>query len=275
MSIFLPQQEPVQAASLWRWYLNVAQEMDSGLFSPEESRAMSSYYVEAGLLDSSRRSFFRRHYAESFADAAAFLLERGGSPLILDLGCGMGTQSLYLALRGARVLGLDLDETALAIFQKRIDFYEKRSGRALAITIRRADALQFDYQPFAPIDGVYSMFAFNMMQPSGELLNILSPALSEDARFAVIDGNNRCWRARLLNRWKRNVWSPLDFETALAGRGFRTIRHCGGVSLPPAAWRALPGIFAHPIDRALCRNWLAPVSHQILAARQTIPSGAI
>jgi glycosyltransferase involved in cell wall biosynthesis/SAM-dependent methyltransferase len=256
---------------LWDWYLNLEREIQAGLFDVNDVDYLQSYYQEAGLLDPRRRTFFKRHYVATFAEAANFLLAERTSPRILDLGCGTGTQSLYLALRGARILAVDCDAAAVKIFRKRIAFYQQQAGRTLDIEISESDCFAAHYAHVAPLDGVYSMFAFNMMQPSARLLAALLPHLSANCRWAVIDGNNLSWRARLLPQWRRQVWSPPEFRQVLEAEGLRVCTQHGGIVLPPALWRALPERLWARFDRMLCNNWLLPVSHQILAERQEAP----
>ena len=69
------------------------------------------------------------------------------------------------------------------------------------VRFERADVFAFDYSRIAPIDGVYSLFAFNLMQPSLRLLDAITPHLALDARLVISDGNrdglyNRLFRAR-------------------------------------------------------------------------------
>ncbi len=253
---------------VWNWYLNLEREIQAGIFDADDVEYLRSYYVEAGLLDTRRRNFFKRHYVATFANAANFLLDGRADPRILDLGCGTGTQSLFLALRGARITGVDVDEAALKIFRKRIAYYERLAGRRLDITLCTSDCFAVRYATAAPIDGVYSMFAFNMMQPSARLLAALLPHLSSGCRWAVIDGNNQSWRALLLSQWRRRVWSPPEFREALEAARFRVCSHRGGIVLPPKLWQSLPETLLAPLDNLLCGNWLFPVSHQILAERQ-------
>ena len=169
-------------------------------------------------------------------------------------------------------MAVDLDEAALRIFRKRLAFYEQLSGRTFDITLCAADCFAVPYARYAPIDGVYSMFAFNMMQPSARLLAALLPHLSVDCRWAVIDGNNQSWRARLLPQWRRRVWSPPEHRQALEHVGFRVSDQRGGIVLPPALWRNLPETLLAPLDRLLCGNGLLPVSYQILAERSEAAS---
>lgn len=65
-------------------------------------------------------------------------LAEGAEGPVLDLGCGTGRVSLYLARRGHRVVGLDTDATLLATF-------EERAG-ALPAEARLGDACGFELE---------------------------------------------------------------------------------------------------------------------------------
>jgi SAM-dependent methyltransferase len=258
----------VSEETIWKWYLNLPEELRLSFLSPEDKKYVASYYREVGLLKVWRKSFFHHHFSRTFFQATQFLLEGDPRPRILDLGCGTGTQSLLFALTGADVFGLDLDEKALAILEKRKAFYEKESGRSLSLQVFKANSLEFDYRRIAPINGVYSMFAFNLMQPSSELINRLLVHLAPHARIAILDGNNLSWMARLLPWRKRAVWSPPQLRNEFAQRGLRVVAHEGGVVLPPLFWPFLPYPSGAALDRTLARGWLFPISHQILAEKK-------
>lgn len=265
---FIPSRDNLGRVGLWRWYLNLFQELEGEHFSREEAEVFRKYYREAGLFTASKRAFFLRHFCRSFKLAAEHLFRGLKRPRILDLGCGLGTQSLALALMGAEVIALDRDPLSLHLLKKRAAFYEKIIGRTLAIEVIEADATILDYAQIAPIHGLYSMFAFNMIQPSKRLLGQLLPHFAQDARIAIIDGNNRCWLPRIYPPRRRKVWSPEQFEKALTQHGFRIVRHEGGVSLPPLLWAFLPDKIATRVDAALNSGWFFPISHHILAERK-------
>jgi SAM-dependent methyltransferase len=270
MDLYLPRpNDQFTDQDSWKWYGNISIELKTDLFSSEYKAYLEKYYIEAGLLRRWRRPFFRHHYARTFALAVSFLFANPDrKPVILDLGCGTGTQSLAFALLGAKVFCLDMDSMALDILNERKKFYERQSGRALDIQIWSADVFGFNYASIAPIDGVYSLFAFNMMQPSRDLISLLAPHMSDNGKIALLDGNRLCWASRVLPWRRRNVLSPKELEAELRKYGFSTADHYGGVTFPPAFWRCFPYPLLSRMDSCLAsRSWVFPVSHQILAGR--------
>jgi len=255
------------SVSLWEWYKNIEKELSIEYLPEREADKMREYYEEAGLLASWKVDFFRRHFCETFVRASEFLLNERSQPHILDLGCGTGSQAIFLALMGAKVTGLDMDGAALEILRKRKAMYEELSGKTLNIELMEQSAFDVDYSLLAPIDGVYSMFAFNMMQPSGRLLDALKPGLSADARIAIIDGNSASWLPLVMRSRRRPVWSPQEFSARLMAAGFTIHEHLGGVAIPAPFWKVSPN-FMTPLDDLLNRNWFFPISHQILAERK-------
>jgi len=267
-NIFVPSISKMSESDVWAWYNNIVEELEHINFSAREEALVRSYYESAGLLKKWRRGFFRHHYSSSFASAARFLVDDNANSRILDIGCGIGTQSLFLALLGHEVIAVDLDRTSLAILGKRQRFYEEVAGRRLNIIYQNKNAFDVEYEKLSPINGVYSMFAFNMIQPSSTLLQEIVPSLSSCARVAIIDGNSVSWISKWLLRRRRNTWAPVEFSQYLAKQGFSVIDHRGGVALPPVlfAFKATRGAVI-VIDRWLCSSWRFAVSHQVLARR--------
>jgi len=263
--------QPRQALSeeiVWRWYNNISLELEMSFLDQREKAYLSAYYKLAGLLKGWRRSFFYHHYSRTFAQAATFLLKDVDTPRILDLGGGTGTQSLFLALIGASVVVLDMDQMSLRILKKRQAFYEEISGRKLDVKAICANAFQFDYGTIAPIDGLYSLFAFNMIQPSRKLLDLLFPHMSRGSRVVVQDGNRSSWVSKVFPCRRRDVLSPLEFESELENQDFEIVSHSGGVVFPPVFWMVWPTGLLRSLDEKLGHNWLMPVSHQIMAIKQ-------
>jgi SAM-dependent methyltransferase len=268
LGLFIPKSSiQITEETVWPWYMNVPKEISIGFLSGTEIEHMQAYYSETGLLRAWRKPFFRYHYAHTFAIAAKALLGVCARPRIVDLGCGFGTQSLFLSAMGAEVIALDMDVLALSILAKRKTYYENALGRRLDIQIHNVNTLEFDFEDIAPIHGVWSMFAFNMMKPHSALLDHIVRGLSSDAVFTILDGNMLSWTARFLPGRKREVWSPLQFEDELRKKNFGIVAHLGGVSFPPILFKILPYKMARQFDRVMSNNWLFPISHLLVAKK--------
>ncbi len=92
---------------------------------------------------------------------------------ILQLGCGPGYDTIYLAQNGMQVTGMDYSETALCKIR------EDRISKGLegSIVLKVGDArngLPFDDEAF---DGCYSHMFFTMQFPEKELFFIFSEVL--------------------------------------------------------------------------------------------------
>ncbi len=263
-NLYIPETGIIDYRSMDRWYGNIKMELNDSFLEDDEKKYVTEYYSEAGLLQSYRQPFFRRHFIESFAEAADFLLGSSAEGSFLDLGCGTGTQSLFLAIAGARVIGVDMDSSALKIFRKRQAFYEKLLGRKLEIELHEGDVFKIDFGALGPLRGIYSMFAFNIMQPSDLLLDKLVSGFAKGCRFVVIDGNSSSLLVKIAAGRKREVWSPIIFSQNLKARSIQVISHTGGVAIPPPIWKVLPYNFLAGLDRILCKNLILPISHQIM-----------
>ncbi len=262
--IYFPDITSFDADSMWLWYKNAITEMPEHFLSTVEKEYIEEYYSEVGLMRWWRQPFFRRHFAESFTDAARYLLDSPAEGVIVDLGCGTGTQSLFLALAGAKVVGVDMDPVALTIFRKRKAWYEEKLGRSLDIEFLEGSVFDIDLGRFGPIRGVFSMFAFNMMQPSGKLLDQLTLLMNQGSRIVIIDGNINSLVSKIVPSRRREVWSPMEFRSELETRSVRVSSQVGGVVIPPMLWRFFPYKMIAGVDRLLCGNMLLPISHQVM-----------
>ena len=267
-SLFLPQRTPRSEGELWRWFSNLALELASSSELSEAGRELlRGYYTDAGLLHSARKRYFRQLYTSTLLRLLSHLPDSLEGMRILDLGAGCGTQSLLFALLGAEVLAVDLDEVALQVLKERAARYAREVGSELKVTVLREDAFTVPYATYGPYDLVYSLFAFNMMQPSSDLLSRLLPQVRKGGLFSITDGNRLAWYSRLLPHRRRMTLSPQELAQEIERFEFQVVESTGAVALPPLLWN----VPAHPllsmIDRWACGRSALPVSYQLVARR--------
>ena len=119
----------------------------------DAERASDSYFDEI----EQRRYATHYHLPELFAsmDGAGNGAASGGRPpqtppkTILEIGCGIGVDSIQLAKRGYAVTAVDLTENALAVARQ----FAAQRGVAVDFRLGNAEGLDFPDQSF---DAVYS-----------------------------------------------------------------------------------------------------------------------
>ena len=129
----------------------------------DEARASDEYFAEI----EERRYATHYHLAELFASLA------GSSGKLLEVGCGIGVDSIQLAKAGFDVTAVDLTENALAVareYAQHAGVYDRLPARA------NAESLDF---PDATFDVVYSFGVLHhtpdIEQAVSEVHRVLKP----------------------------------------------------------------------------------------------------
>ena len=141
----------------------------------------------------------RRYFVEPHIPRFAGF-DRWVGKRVLEVGCGIGTDTIAFARAGARVTAVDLSEESLAIAAKRVAVY----GLADRVTLISADAERLaDDVPAEPFDLVYSFGVIHHTpHPDAVLGQIRSHYV--DARTTV--------KLMLYHRWSWKVLAILMRE---------------------------------------------------------------
>jgi ubiquinone/menaquinone biosynthesis C-methylase UbiE len=109
----------------------------------DAQRASDQYFDEI----EQRRYATHYHLPELFASMNS--AGPGAAPKLLEIGCGIGVDSIQLAKRGYAVTAVDLTENALTVARQ----FAERRGVSIDFRLGNAEGLDFPDQSF---DAVYS-----------------------------------------------------------------------------------------------------------------------
>jgi SAM-dependent methyltransferase len=150
-------------------------------------------------------AYARRHYADQTREIVG-KLRASRAPRLLEVGGGCGTEALWFALTGARVLAIDVNEERLAVARARQTIVEEAVGGKLDLEFRLASL--FALEESDAFDLVWMEQAFHHVEPREALYPTVSRLLREGGHVVISESNG---------------WNPLLQLSLLRKRGFRTV----------------------------------------------------
>ncbi len=185
---------------------NIAEFLDFWLnnpvLTPGSQAVLERYYA------SYKRNFgkyIRHWYARQTAELTG-LIRSSGSPDVLEVGCGCGTESLWAALLGAQVVGIDIMDHLLAVANERKSWLEAESGRRLNCCFLKKSILSAS--DLGAFDIVYMEQSFHHLEPRSEVVPKVSELIRAGGWLVVSEAN---------------AWNPLLQLNLLRLRGTTTI----------------------------------------------------
>jgi 2-polyprenyl-3-methyl-5-hydroxy-6-metoxy-1,4-benzoquinol methylase len=151
--------------------------------------------------------YVRRYYARQSRELV-HLIRAQRAPRVLEVGCGCGTESLWAAIQGGEVTGIDIDPELQAVAKARRAFIEHETGETLACEFRRTSVLDADETK--PFDIIFLEQSFHHLEPRADVVAKL-------ARLVVRGGHVIFSEA--------NGWNPLLQAFLFKLRGTKTIIH--------------------------------------------------
>lgn len=147
--------------------------------------------------------YVQRHYTAQTKDVLT--LVESGARSILEVGSGCGTEALWLALNGAVVISIDINEERLKVARARQGLVERQIRQGLDLQFRYKSI--FELTESACFDVVWMEQTFHHLEPRAEVYQIISRILKPGGYVVISDAN---------------AWNPLLQLKLLLQRGFQT-----------------------------------------------------
>lgn len=221
------------------------------LLPPKEQAEFDGYYIRF------RRAFgprLRHWYDRQLAELREALAERPGAR-VLEIGMGTGTESLWMALQGADVTGVEPHMPYVRVARARKDVLERALGRPLPLTILARSVL--DLPPDEAFDIVWMEQTFHHLEPRERMVERIAALLKPGGILVIAEANglNPMLQLQLLRqRGFRTLGTipgpdgtpiPYGFERVLSARRLvRHFREAGLADVRASHFRLLP---AHPM----------------------------
>ena len=183
-------------ADFLQWWLK------NDVLSAPHAATFKAYY--AGYI-ARFGSYVRHHYTDQTREICGFIRE-SEAPRLLEVGGGCGTEALWFALQGARVVAVDINEDRLATARARQEIVEQGIGRRLDLEFRSCSL--FNVEESGNFDLIWMEQAFHHVEPRDEVYATISRLLAPGGRIVISEANG---------------WNPLLQLVLFRQRGFRTI----------------------------------------------------
>ena len=150
-------------------------------------------------------SYLRHHYSGQTEEIGRLIAEKR-EPSLLEVGGGCGTEALWFALRGARVLAVDVNNERLAVARARQKIVEQGIGRPLNLEFRFCSLFDLPAEP--SFDLVWMEQAFHHVEPRAQVYDTIAGLLKRDGHVVISEAN---------------AWNPFLQLVLFRRRGFQTI----------------------------------------------------
>ena len=188
--------DPAQFLNLW---------LEQPLLRGEAQDTLDTYYASYRADFAQRMQHF---YADQLREVTQLVESRPGLRL-LEVGGGCGSESRWLSLRGAGVLGLDVKADRAATARQRAAVLSEATGSSLKVRFETANLLDL-----APADGNFDVIwmeqAFHHLEPRDDVVAHLAALLRPGGNLVISEAN---------------AWNPLLQTQLLLRRGLRTVTH--------------------------------------------------
>jgi len=151
-------------------------------------------------------SYLRKHYAAQISELEKIIIQKPGCR-VLEIGCGCGTESIWLGLLGASVTGIDLQKDRLKVANARLAHIKEKLNLVPDVKFERVSV--FDATRFGKFDVIWMEQAFHHVEPRDEFIKLLTQLIDLGGVVAISEAN---------------AWNPFLQLQLVLQRGFKTIK---------------------------------------------------
>ena len=168
---------------------------------------LGEYMATLGRLVVARNHnhIFEYHFANKLQDVIAIILDED-KPIVLDAGCGLGTESLLFGLLGSEVLAVDIHPTRMEVAERRKEWYQSNVYANLRLRFIQRDIIQFltevteDCRP----NIIWLSEAISHIYPPERFLNLAPSVLQSNGKIVISESNPLNVVIRAMN-WKERI----------------------------------------------------------------------
>ncbi len=170
--------------------------------SPENQDIFDKYY---GSYKQSFSFYIKKYYSRQSQEIIQLMEKKDGISRLLEIGSGCGTESLWFAMLGASVLGIDISDDRLSVARERCDLIENNLSKNIDLTFKKENLFSLgDENKF---DLIWMEQAFHHIEPREKLPEKLFNLLNPDGNIVISE---------------TNAWNPLIQLQLIKQRGFKT-----------------------------------------------------
>lgn len=184
--------------------------LSNELLVGKEAKIFNQYYRSYLNAFSPRIQEF---YASQIKESENAVIQNPGAK-VLEVGCGLGTESLWLALKGGDVTAIDIRHDRVTTAKERQSVVELEIGHPIKCEFRNGSFLEMDNH--VSFDIIWMEQAFHHLEPRIDVIRKAADLLNPGGYLVISEANalNPVLQLELL---LRRGWPRIEMQKSLDG----------------------------------------------------------
>lgn len=165
---------PSEFLSIW---------INNNLLEKNEQIIFDTYYH--GYVKSFKKRM--QYYYDKQLESTIEILSKINNPDVLEVGCGLGSESLYMSLKGANVLGIDIKDERINVALKRKKVIEESLNKKLNCNFKNISVLDLNINK--KYDVIWIEQAYHHLEPREIISERISKLLKPNGYIIISESN--------------------------------------------------------------------------------------